>query len=869
MAVIESKYIDNGVYGFTNPFTGTTTNSYGYNSGVSQGDVSDTADGSTNDDVSGLFSGADLYDCQWSEFNFFSFRVTGNRSNSGFDSVEVGGTTFNRTDASHSYSSTTNLTQWSWSTTSNPFGTTSGTNVLVEWDDGTTSSTPTIDSVSVSSSTVNEGSSVTFTVSVSNYANGNKTFSWSINNITTSAADFDNSTTSGNVVINSSGGSGSNTVTITTVADSTTEGNQTFTLTVDDPTSSATATSTTVTIVDTSQTPSTPVISSVSQNNPASTTVTTTVNLSTSTTGIEYAQSTTNSVPSTGWQTSNQFTQTRNTTRYYWASTNRNTSGFSTGFSKAVGYFTGDPSVDAPSLSPSSPIDASYSGNVAATITGGTSGTVYRVKNTTTGEGCGNTGDGNGTIQIGSVRESDLPDPGETDNYEVQYKVTTANGGNDSWASVSPARTFSISRTAAVCPTTNTTHTITGVTSGSSQTLSQTSKVTSGNNLTISLTTPHSASTSFPSGPGQNKSEVSASITSGGGSRSVSHSGTNATITYTPPYRTTQGTAVLSITHIEYVSFADDPQSGTFTWNIAYTDTITLTVTICPQTQTLVDITSVDSVTPNENTTDQVTATVTTPGGVTVSSYAWSTTGNITLSSSTVQSPVLSFGNVTADSSASVSVTVTDSNNNTATDTQNYTIQFVNQSPVAIIQGPSSTDVDSAVTYSGSDSYDPDGQSLQYQWSASNGGETFTQSKSTNSSFSFTPTETGSYTVTLTAYDSLNSTNVTTKSLLSTSTDTENTDSAGGFGFEIYAANGDTILRADELLIRKAPAVTLDSSGDASTSISGTESQTTILGIQGTNTESALSLSTSGTTTKSVSLSGGAANTRVSLFLLR
>lgn len=627
-----------------------------------------------------------------------------------------------------------------------------------------------------------------------------------------------------------------------------------------------------------SPTPTAPTISSVDVTGGATSNMTATVNLSdTGTNGtLEYAQTTTNSLPSTGWQTSNQFTHPRPpaagpapSTRYYWASRNRNTSAYSAGFQRDVGYFTGDPSVDAPTLNPTSPLAAAYSGTVAATITGGSAGTRYRIKNTTTGLGTGNTGDGNGTIYIGSVRSSDLPDPGEADNYEVQYKVLESKGGNDLWASVSPARTFSIARTASTCPTSNTTHTITGVTSGSSQTLSQTSKVTSGNNLTISLTTPYSATTGFPTGPGQNKSSVSASISSGGGSRSVSHSGTNATITYTPAYTTTQTTAVLTITHIEWESFADDPQAGTFVWNIAYTDTITLTVTICPQTQTLVDITSVDSITPNENTSDQVTATVTTPSGVSVSSYAWSTTGNITLSSSTVQSPTLSFGNVTADSSASVTVTVTDSNNNTATDTQNYTIQFVNQAPVAIIQGPSSGDVDSSVTFSGSDSYDPDGGSVQYQWSATNGGETFTQAKSTNSSFSFTPTETGSYNVTLTAHDSNNATNSTIKSYLSTTTEAENTSSAGGFGFEIYAANGDTILRADELLIRKVAAVDLDSNGDASTTIQNTESQTTVVGFQSTNDQGSLSLSTSGTTTKNVSISGGAANTRVSLFLLK
>ena len=45
---------------------------------------------------------------------------------------------------------------------------------------------------------------------------------------------------------------------------------------------------------------------------------------------LKFAQSTTNSVPSTGWQTNSGFTQTRGTTRYYWASQNEDTEGFST-----------------------------------------------------------------------------------------------------------------------------------------------------------------------------------------------------------------------------------------------------------------------------------------------------------------------------------------------------------------------------------------------------------------------------------------------------------------------------------------------------------------------------------------------------------
>lgn len=125
--------------------------------------------------------------------------------------------------------------------------------------------TPVISGVGASATNVNEGSSVTFTVYVEDYADGNKLFNWTINHITTSSSDF--SSNSGNVIINSSGGLGSNSFTVTPSADSTTEGGETFTVTVNDPTSSATATSTTITVNDTSLDP---VVSIDSVSGPAS-----------------------------------------------------------------------------------------------------------------------------------------------------------------------------------------------------------------------------------------------------------------------------------------------------------------------------------------------------------------------------------------------------------------------------------------------------------------------------------------------------------------------------------------------------------------------------------------------------------------------
>lgn len=93
---------------------------------------------------------------------------------------------------------------------------------------------------------VNEGSSLSFTVSGTNIVNG--TYYWSINNTSTDSADF--SATSGSFSISGNSGSFS----ISTVADSTTEGAQTFTVTVRSGSTSGTplVTSSSITINDTS-----------------------------------------------------------------------------------------------------------------------------------------------------------------------------------------------------------------------------------------------------------------------------------------------------------------------------------------------------------------------------------------------------------------------------------------------------------------------------------------------------------------------------------------------------------------------------------------------------------------------------------------
>lgn len=111
-------------------------------------------------------------------------------------------------------------------------------------------STPTY-SVSSSTSSVNEGSSVTFTVTTTNVPSGT-TLYWSTNTVsgTINTSDFSGASTSGSFTINNNSGS----IIRTLANDLTTEGSESFQLQIRTGSTSGTivATSTTVTINDTS-----------------------------------------------------------------------------------------------------------------------------------------------------------------------------------------------------------------------------------------------------------------------------------------------------------------------------------------------------------------------------------------------------------------------------------------------------------------------------------------------------------------------------------------------------------------------------------------------------------------------------------------
>lgn len=123
------------------------TTAYGY--GPSWGDIANTVpvqSATTDNNLDALYSGADVRGLYYGTGSGeIVFQLTGNRANSGWDSMDVGSSTYQRTSATYNYFSGSNYTQWKWSS-SNAFGTTSGTNVTVTWD--TTASDTEIDSLS-------------------------------------------------------------------------------------------------------------------------------------------------------------------------------------------------------------------------------------------------------------------------------------------------------------------------------------------------------------------------------------------------------------------------------------------------------------------------------------------------------------------------------------------------------------------------------------------------------------------------------------------------------------------------------------------------------------------------------------------------
>lgn len=104
---------------------GSMFNNRGFTSGVM---------GSISDGTCNFKSGATITDLSYDDLNGNTakavvFKLSGNHANSGFTTMSVAGTNYARTSATYLYSGGSTL--WSWTTTTNPFGTTTGATKVV------------------------------------------------------------------------------------------------------------------------------------------------------------------------------------------------------------------------------------------------------------------------------------------------------------------------------------------------------------------------------------------------------------------------------------------------------------------------------------------------------------------------------------------------------------------------------------------------------------------------------------------------------------------------------------------------------------------------------------------------------------------
>lgn len=155
-----------------------------------------------------------------------------------------------------------------------------------------------------------------------------------------------------------------------------------------------------------------------------------TVSLSLSTSGsngtLEYLQRTVTSMSSTGWQTSNQFSQPRNTTRYYYASRNRNSGSFTGPLTVTVNYLG--------AVTTGYSFDTA-SGNIgygdgapAISFTAAQANHTVAVFEGSTARSSGVTG----TTDHNNIATNETPPAGGSNTYNLRTLRNSAAGGNPS-----------------------------------------------------------------------------------------------------------------------------------------------------------------------------------------------------------------------------------------------------------------------------------------------------------------------------------------------------------------------------------------------------------------------------------------------------
>ena len=189
-----------------------------------------------------------------------------------------------------------------------------------------------------------------------------------------------------------------------------------------------------------------------------------------------------------------------------------------------------------------------------------------------------------------------------------------------------------------------------------------------------------------------------------------------------------------------------------------------------------------------------------------------------------------------------------------------------NSTPTANIVGDTSGFTNGAIDVDAASSVDPDGDSLTYAFATVRSGTTvFSQAASSTPGFSFTPTLTGTYITTVTVSDGeLSSTNsITTTVFAGTPADP---GSNGDYGFEVFDANGTTIINSSELLIRQGGTITTNASGTGSLTLTGVGTGASI-GVSTGGEDDATSALT-GTTDRTITLSNASASSTYEVYLV-
>ena len=483
-----------------------------------------------------------------------------------------------------------------------------------------------------------------------------------------------------------------------------------------------------------------------------------------------YAQTATNVAPTTGWQTSRTFTQTRNTTAYYWA---RATSSVNTTVSSTRSLTVAP---RASTLSLTGVTDTSPNENTSQDLTA--SYTTY---------------DGVTVSEYSWSDDSSVISLSSTTDRDVTVSFGDITSGTTGTVSVTCTDSLGVSLTESQL-----------FTIGFVNQAPVANKPTSNEGNTIPAGGDYEV-TATSSDPDDAEQIITTTLQRSTSSSTTGFS-TVATGTSDAKTVTYAATAHISDTSrtVWYRTQASDGVAGTVTSSV-------LAITESAAAATTVDITSVADSTPDENTSDQVIASTSIDPAVSITSYEWTTTGTLSLSSITAQSPIVYFGDVNTNSAASVTVTVTDSLGRTATDTQAYTIQFVNQGPSvgSFIASPSSTVGLETVTLYATGLSDADGTIASADITQMSGttvnlsttSNTGINTNNATASASFTsPDENGTLVFRVTVTD--NDGGVANQDVVVT-TIKESTvapPSGDSYGLEVYGPNGEVYLSITDRL---------------------------------------------------------------------